>query len=88
MSKANITNERWIKVTDHDCDGVYQYTEIRGDITYTCCGFVDVSAHTFMGDGDGDKCPKCGAEITFSRKSAQQRVQRTGYAANQLAGLA
>lgn len=67
MSKANITNERWIKVTDHDCDGEYQYTEVRGDVTYTCCNFVDVSVHTFMCDGDGGRCPKCGSEIMFSR---------------------
>lgn len=68
---AIISDEKRKTETENDCDGAYQYKILRGNITYMCCGFVDIAAHTFMGDGDGDKCPKCGAEIIFSRNAVR-----------------
>ena len=66
---AIISDEKWKTEIEIDCDGAYRYKILRGDITYMCCGFIDVHAHTFMANGDGDKCPKCGAEVTFSRNA-------------------
>ena len=66
---AIITNEKWEVEVENDSDGACRYQILRGDITYTCCGYEEIAAHTFMGDGDGDKCPKCKKAVTFTRKT-------------------
>lgn len=66
--KAKISNEIHIKEIQFDCDGNYTRLIKRGDIEYTCCSFTDIKASThYIGNGDGDKCPKCGANIVFTR---------------------
>jgi len=76
LERAVISGEKWKTEVEHDCDGAYNYKILRGDITYTCCGFVDKNAHIFMSDGDGDTCPGCGTKIEFSHQAKPVTIVR------------
>lgn len=68
MSFAYITEEKTALEEDADSDGTFNYIVMKGTITYSCCGWIEKNASTYMGDGDSNKCPKCENPIIYTRE--------------------